>query len=222
MTLKQLVSTLVFVALTASSIAQRGADAALAIYSSRSEWAAAVGAHQTESFESVTDFTTLSLSGATFATDAFDIIIDSNHGGIRPTTDYGFNYPTPGLSGVYFVGDVHSHGQLHPHFNTITFRQPIVAFAVNFDAIDEGGIEDVRIAGETLKVPSRLPERIRSSFLGVVSTTPFTVVDIRNANGKYERYAMDDVSFVTVPEPAAAIVAIVAAASIASFRRQSL
>lgn len=191
-------------ALAALLLCQGNLQAALTVFASRSEWNAAVGAHQTEDFESFTDFTPLPFTGGTFSTSAFDILVDANHGRIGPTNNAGSQYRAPYLNGVYFVGDVHSPETSHPNFNTIVFSTPITAFAATFSALDDRGIDDVRIAGESLKLVP-MPGSLGSlwSFLGVVSTTPFTVVDIRNANGKLERYGMDDVGFAPVPEPAA-------------------
>lgn len=199
---------------------QGNLQAGLTVFASRSEWNAAVGAHQTEDFESFTDFTPLPLTGGTFSTSAFDILVDANHGGIGPTNYVGGQYRAPYLNGVYFVGDVHSPEASHPHFNTIVFSTPITAFAATFSALDDRGIDDVRIAGESLKLVPMLGNLgSRWSFLGVVSTTPFTVVDIRNANGKLERYGMDDVGFASVPEPAA-ITAVVFLAPALAIRRR--
>lgn len=178
--------------------------AALTIYTERADWLATVGAHQTETFESFTDFTELPLTGGTFSTPAFDILADANHGRIMVHNDVGDVYESPYLVGNYFVGDAHSPDHSHPHFNTITFVKPITAFAANFGAFDERGLDDIRIAGESLQLFPRFDNgHYFSNFWGVVSTTPFTVVDIRNANGKMERYGMDDVSYVTAPEPVA-------------------
>jgi hypothetical protein len=200
-------------------LCQGNLQAALTRFASRSEWNAAVGAHQTEDFESFTDFTPLPFTGGTFSASAFDILVDANHGGIGPTNFVGGQYRAPYLNGVYFVGDVHSPETSHPHFNTIVFSTPITAFAATFSALDDGGIDDVRIAGESLKLVPTLSPGGRWSFLGVVSTTPFTTIDIRNANGKLERYGMDDVGFVPVPEPTAIAVLAVSAPALAIRRR---
>ena len=142
--------------------------------------------------------------GDVFSTDAFDILIDVNHGRIGPAGDGFFTLQTPGLSGTFFVGDVHSPESTHPHFNTIQFATPITAFAANFAALDDGGIYDIRIEGESFQMLPRFDNgHYRSNFLGVTSTKPFTIVDIRNGNGVLERFGMDDVSFVAVPEPRA-------------------
>jgi hypothetical protein len=209
-------------ALAAVLLCQSNLQAALTLFASRSEWNAAIGAHQTEDFESFTDFTPLPFTGGTFSASAFDILVDANHGGIGPTNFVGGQYRAPYLNGVYFVGDVHSPETSHPHFNTIVFLTPITAFAATFSALDDHGIDDVRIAGESLKlVPTPSPDG-HWSFLGVVSTTPFTTIDIRNANGKLERYGMDDVGFAPVPEPAALTLLAFLAPALAMRRRVPL
>ncbi len=197
-------------ALAAIGCLQSGVYGAITTYSSRAAWEAAAGAHQTEDFESLDDLTEIPTTGGVFSTDAFDILIDSNHGRIGPASDGFFSMLTPGLSGTFFVGDVHSPESAHPHFNTIQFATPITAFAANFAALDDGGIYDIRIEGESFQMLPRFDNgHILSNFLGVTSTTPFTVVDIRNGNGKLERYGMDDVSFVAVPEPRAWAMALI-------------
>ncbi|MBA4106690.1 MAG: hypothetical protein C0485_13110 [Pirellula sp.] len=203
-------------------LCQSDLQAALTRFASRSEWNAAVGAHQTEDFESFTDFTPLPFTGGTFSTSAFNILVDANHGGIGPTNNAGPQYRAPYLNGVYFVGDVHSPETSHPHFNTIVFSTPITAFAATFSALDDHGIDDVRIAGESMKLVPTPSRDGLWSFLGVVSTTPFTTIDIRNANGKLERYGMDDVGFAPVPEPAAITTLAFLAPALAIRRRASL
>jgi hypothetical protein len=173
--------------------------AAITVFASRESWSAAVGAHQTEDFESVLDLTPLPFSGGVFSTEHFDILVDANHGRIGAARDGFFNFPTPGVSGTFFVGDVHGPTSPPPHFNTMRFSQPVIAFAANFAALDDGGVRDISIAGESFDI--RGEGTSVAQFFGIVSTTPFSTVDIRNLDPILERYGMDNVSFKFVPEP---------------------
>jgi hypothetical protein len=94
------------------------AQGGLTRYASRAEWQAAVGTHQTEDFESLEDLSTISMLGGVFSTDHFDIVIDANHGRIGPASGRVPEFPTPspGLVGTFFVGDVHSPGDIAPLF----------------------------------------------------------------------------------------------------------
>ena len=171
-------------------------------YATRAEWEAAVGAHSTETFESYAGGPAIPNTGGTFFADAFHIVVDANHGRIGPAGP-GFFGPLqyPGVTGTFFVGDVHSPESIQPHFNTIRFDAPIWAFAANFAELNDGGIDDVRVAGESFKISSLGRISGQSYFFGIVSTAPFSEVDIRNANGHLERFGLDDVSFKVVPEP---------------------
>ncbi|BBO30494.1 PEP-CTERM sorting domain-containing protein [Lacipirellula parvula] len=175
---------------------------ALTKYATREAWQAAVGIYSTETFESYAGGPAIPETGGTFFAGPFHIVVDANHGRIGPAGPGFFGFDTPGLTGTFFVGDVHSPESTHPHFNTIRFAIPVWAFAVNFAALDDGGIDDVRVAGESFVISPFGSLGLRSNFFGVVSTTPFSEVDIRNANGKLERFGMDDMSFKVIPEPA--------------------
>ncbi|WP_428303997.1 hypothetical protein [Lacipirellula sp.] len=211
--------TTALIAAAAAIFTASRTNAALTIYTDRTAWAAAAGPHQTETFESFTDFTELPQIGGTFVTPAFDIVVDANHGRIGVDNGADGVYETPYLTGAYFVGDVHSPEWSRPHFNTLVFHQPITAFAANFGALDDRGIDDVRVAGESFRISPFGPGGYLSNFFGVVSTTPFSEVDIRNANDKLERYGMDDVSYVTVPEPSAVLLAVASTVAVVARRK---
>jgi hypothetical protein len=189
----------------ACSLPSGEAHGAVTKYATRAEWEAAVGAHSTETFESYAGGPVIPNTGGTFFTDAFSIVIDANHGRIGPAgAEFFGGLHYPGLTGTFFVGDVHSPESIRPHFNTIRFDVPIWAFAANFAELNDGGIDDVRVAGESFVISPFGPLGFQTNFFGVVSTTPFSEVDIRNANGKLERFGLDDVSFKAIPEPATA------------------
>ena len=176
---------------------------ALTLFTDRGQWVSAVGTHVTEGFESL-PLAEAPGSGGVISTPHFDFIADANHGriGVYDDGNFSFLFDTPGLSGKFLVGNVHAPASAPPHFNTLSFAQPITAFAANFEALDDGGIRNLRIAGESFEiVPRPAGGSSYSAFFGVVSSTPFTVIDIRNANNVLERFALDDVSFRAVPEP---------------------
>jgi hypothetical protein len=175
------------------------AFAGITVYSSREEWIAATGAHETENFESFTDLTQIPLQGGVFSSQHFDIAADQNHGRIGLARDGFFIFPTPGVSGTFFVGDVHDPALEPPHFNTIRFDRPLTAFGANIAALDDGGLRAILIGGEAFDV--RGFGNFQAQFFGVTSTTPFLTVDIRNKDGIEERYALDNVSYKFVPEP---------------------
>ena len=91
------------------------------------------------------------------ATPHFESVADANHGriGVYDGSNFSFVFETPGLSGKFLVGDVHAPTSAPPHFNTLSFAQPITAFAANFEALDDGGIRDLRIAGESFEILPR-------------------------------------------------------------------
>lgn len=202
-------------------LAPRDSAAAITVFTSREAWVAAVGAHETEDFESVVDFTAVPFSGGVFSTQHFDIFVDQNHGRIGPATDGFFNFRTPGLSGTFFVGDVHGPSSPPPHFNTIQFSNAITAFAANFAALDDGGVRAISIAGESFDVRGDGVLYL-AQFFGVISTTPFLTVDIRNQDPILERYGMDNVSFRFVPEPSALLLLLVGLGGFASQKRRGV
>ena len=190
------------------------AVAEIVTFTSRDSWISAVGPHEIEDFESVEDLLPIPLSGGVFSTEHFEIVVDQNHGRIGPATKGFFIFPTPGLDGVFFVGDVHGPSTPPPHFNTIHFIRPISAFAANFAAFDDGGVRNILIGEQSFDI--RGDSQFGAQFFGVTSSKPFSIVDIRNLDPVLERFGMDNVSFKFVPEPTTFLLALVGVTILAS------
>lgn len=168
------------------------AQGAFVTYASRAAWLAAAGGATTQDFESVAPVTASTL-GDTFNLGAFSIIIDANHGSIE--IDSAGTGPV--IAGAQsFFGDVHSPGGSVPQFQTLNFAAPITAFAADFAAGDAAGIT-LHILGDPFAISFS-----GTTFFGVVSDTPFSLVDIRGGATGSGFFVMDDVSFNNVPEPA--------------------
>jgi hypothetical protein len=180
---------------------QQAGAAALTSFATRAEWATAVGNFLVEDFENLDNYDPLPLTGGVFSTPHFDIVVDANHGRIGLARDDFDELHAPGISGNFFVGDVHGDNEIPPHYQRIDFSSPINSFAVNFGGLNEGGIQDMRVAGQSFSIVTGTGQSRYAGFLGVVSTAPFSTVEIRTANDVLDRFSMDNVSFVPVPEP---------------------
>jgi hypothetical protein len=123
--------------------------------------------------------------GATYSVSAGTITFDANHG-----------FETFGGGDLY--ADVHPPGGGPPQFFRIDFAQPVTAFGADYSEFDYGA------------PPILLRAWIGTSafqfgegFFGVVSTVPFTRVEIREPTD-YTFFVMDNLSSTaTTPEPAA-------------------
>jgi hypothetical protein len=184
------------------------ANAATTTYPTRAAWQAAVGAFTNETFEGV-PIQVVPNGGGTIVTPNFDVVVDANHGGIAVRSSGIIN----GSRELY----LDAHDGSAPHFHRLEFDQPILAFAADLGEIDEGGLLNVTLAGGNCSWTNN------TTFFGVTSTIPFSSVDVRTSNGIAEFYAMDNVSFKGVPEPASLLLVAMGAAccAVAGRRRRS-
>ncbi len=163
------------------------AYASTTTYPTRAAWLAAVGSATTETFETV-PLQVVPVTGGTILTPFFDVVVDQNHGSIAIRSSGSVN----GSRELY----VDAHGASIPFFHRLNFHQPIQSFAADLAEINEGGLLNVSLAGGTFAFPNN------STFFGVVSTVPFSSVEVRTTGSIAEFYAMDNVSFKNaVPEP---------------------
>jgi hypothetical protein len=158
-------------------------------YANRAAWAAAAGSFITEDFEAV-PVETLPASGGDIVTPNFTIHVDENAGNLGIFGNGVVNGTRE------FAGDVHGPDAGPPNFNTFEFYLPITSFALDLKELDEGGLTQVLIAGSQFSIPNG------SSFFGVISTVPFTTVELRNTASLEELFEADNISFTRAPEPA--------------------
>jgi hypothetical protein len=165
------------------------ASASSVTYANRAAWAAAAGSYVTETFESI-PIETLPASGGDIVTPNFTIHVDENAGNLGIFGNGVVNGTRE------FAGDVHGPDAGPPNFNTFEFYLPITSFALDLKELDEGGLTQVLIAGSQFSIPNG------SSFFGMISTVPFTTVELRNTASLEELFEADNISFTRAPEPA--------------------
>ena len=83
----------------------------------------------------------------------------------------------------------------------IVFGQPMTAFGADFiGAATTSGLF-FTINGETVQLAASLPNP-GTGFFGVVSSTPFTLIDVTGGASPNEIYDMDNFERIAIPEPA--------------------
>lgn len=196
------------IALLCSSACVAPAAGDLLPYFDRIAFEAAAGAVTVEDFESI-DIQQVPEIGGTIATAGFDIVVDANHGsiGIIESNDFGSRA---------FMGDVHGPGVDVPFFTRFLFPNPLTAFGADFNDIDEGGILDVEIGGQSFSLPNG------TTFFGVVATSDlsFSDVELRTTGSIAEFYEVDNVAFGIIPEPGTLILALLAASIVSQGTRR--
>lgn len=194
-------------------------SAAITTYGTRIDWEGAVGAFDTEDFES----TPVQLATCTDYLEFYgcqhEIVIDASKLDIIiPVGDHAAGYD--GIFGNGAVDGTHEfHADLHAgvliegvSYNTIAFPQPILAIAIDlanvFDYdvycnVDCGPVPfplTVSIDGEDFALP------FGADFFGASSNVSFSSLVIRATDpmqGEYVIPSLDNIGFVAVPEPSA-------------------
>jgi hypothetical protein len=149
-------------------------------FTSRAAFDAAAGPLVTESFAA--PFALVPVAGGTFGFIGGSATFDANHGGMT-------------FGGGDIFGEVHPAAAGAPQFLRFTFAGPVMAFGADFSLFDDPSILlRALVGGATFDVGE--------GFFGVVSTTPFTTVEIRDPTVE-SFFVMDDLSFSAsaVPEP---------------------
>lgn len=163
------------------------ASATLTAYFNRADFELAAGPLTIEDFDGI-PLQSVPTTGGTITTPGFDIVVDENHNGV------GIIESFPGRA---LIADTHDPILGPPEFTRFVFPSSITAFGSDFDDIDEGGLLDVRVAGQTFQIPNS------TDFFGIVATggMDFSEVELRTTNSIAEFYEMDNVSYGRVPEP---------------------
>jgi hypothetical protein len=148
-------------------------------YASRPAFSAAAGPLVTEAFSM--PFQDVPEGGAAYMFSAGTMTFDANH---------GFEL----FGGGNVVAELRPSGEGVPQFLRIDFSQPVTAFGADFLDFDTPSIFlRAFIGGSTFQ--------IHEGFFGVVSTVPFTRVEIRDPS-EVTFFFIDNLSFATVvPEP---------------------
>jgi hypothetical protein len=154
------------------------ASAAFVVFTDRTAFNAAAGPGTTETF---TTPRTLVVG---------DNIYNSVNYRITGTT-VGFN----SIGGGVFNGDEFTTNSLD-----IVFPVPVRAFGADFTSAATSSGLTFTILGQTFSLGSSLPPP-GTGFFGIVSTDPFTTVDVGGGPVPNETYVMDNLTFV----PAAAV-----------------
>jgi len=215
------------------------ASAASITFEARSAWEASVGAFEIEDFETTAVqgevcSEVIPMEGCahdfTFDTSKLSIVIPVGSDGMHQIRDGGLGSVNGSRE---FYADL--HGQIlvaGVSYNTIVFPNPISAFAVDlanvFDSNDLctyphpqcGSVPQplsITIAGETFVLDEG------TDFFGAASNLPFASVRIAIADpnqGYVVLPALDNISFVVVPEPATSLFVLSGLVILASRRPQ--
>ena len=167
------------------------ANASLAVYTDEGLWTAAVTGIQTENFEA----SPLGLL-AVGTTDIglFDITIDSNSESDIAIVDGGSVNGTRQLD-----GDVDTAGSVldFSDFGVVS------AFAGDWTSTTTGDLLTITIDAITVAFSDYLTG-VGNGFLGVISTSPFSMVEFGSENPSTvgEFFGLDNVRLAQVPEPA--------------------
>ncbi len=116
----------------------------------------------------------------------------------------GVNYRFPGTVGLNNVAGGNYNGD---EFGTtsldLIFPTPLRGFGADFvGAATTSGLS-FTINGETVALRDSLPNP-GTGFFGVVSSTPFTLVDVSGGANPNEIYDADNLEYVVIPEPTTA------------------
>ncbi len=157
------------------------AQAQFSTFTSRAAFNGAAGPLQTETFDA--PFTLVPIAGATYAIAGGTVTFDANLGGMM-------------FGGGDFFADLLAGGVMSPQFVRFDFASPIRSFGADFSSFDLPGITLEAMIGATTF-------SFGEGFFGIVSTTPFSSLSLRNPSDD-TFFAVDDlsVSVSTVPEPA--------------------
>ena len=180
-------------------VAAAPASAQLTAFTSRAAFEAAAGPLLTQPFSA--PFELVPTTGATYAFPGATLTLDANHGGMT----YG---------GGDVLVDLHPAGMGEPGFLRFTFGAPVRAFGADFLLFDDPAIVlRAVVNGVTLDVGE--------GFFGVVSTVPFTTVDVRDPSD-FTFVVVDDASFSVsaVPEPGTVSLLLVGLAAGAAVARR--
>ena len=177
-------------------------EAALIVYTVQADWEAAVtGTIQVEDFNSVA---VGALSTGTNSAGLIDIEIIG---------DAGFN--AIGASGAtdgtrFFLGEVDNSA---PDIGSpdLVFGSDIIAFGADWISTATAAILIANAAGDTVNFLTELGIP-GSGFLGVISDSSFTTVELRASGALNEVFEMDNLRFVEagVPDPEPATLAVLA------------
>ena len=148
-------------------------------FASRAAFEAAAGALVTETF--ARPFELVPLAGATYGIAGGTLTVDANHGGMT-------------IGGGDAFLELHPAGAGEPQFVRFDFAAPITAFGADFSLFDDPTFTlRALVGGATFD--------FGEGFFGVVSTTPFTTLELRDASGE-TYFVLDDLAVTATPEPA--------------------
>lgn len=165
-------------------------DATLVVYTTRASWEAALGRPFT-----LEDFNDNTANGFTLAL-------------------LGPGHTAPGISGGRLQDRLDGTGT-----TTFTFPTAMIAFGGEWDLAGPGGVgTGIRLFADGVEAPSQIPDTSAGGFFGVISDTPFSVIELREGTqgGAAETYDLDNVVFASadvaaVPAPPTVLLAAVGA-----------
>lgn len=174
-------------ALTVTAFSASAASAAVVQYTDQSAYAAAAGAQTVQNFNS-------SALGTTIGTTPV------NFGGFSVSTT-GTAVINPGNASYQVDGSRYLDVNLAAATLTFTFANAVNSFGANFFSLNNNQARTfVTVGGQTFN-----PLPLSPSFLGFVSTTPFTSVTFSTptSGGSNDQFGVDNVTIGgAVPEPA--------------------
>jgi hypothetical protein len=198
------------------TLAVGAAPAGVVTYTNQAAWQAAAGGSVVETFEGI-PAASAPITGTTFVTPSFNIVVPTNHGGIF--------IGSPGITGARaFRGDAHGIGNGNPEYIDLTFARPITAFGADWRQDDGSGATLYLNTGDTASFAFA---NFNPFFFGLVSDTPFTSLRITGGpTGSPAFFFMDNVrtGARAVPEPFSIAVfgGLVAVGGLAARRRMRM
>ena len=155
---------------------------------------AALTPHAAAAFLVFTDRTAFNATAGlgiteTFTTPQTFVVGDNFYNGVNyriTGTSVGFN----SIGGGVFNGDEFTTNSLD-----IVFPVPVRAFGADFTSAATSSGLTFSILGQTFSLASSLPPP-GTGFFGIVSTDPFTTVDVGGGPLPNETYVMDNLTFV--------------------------
>jgi len=183
---------------TLTSALTGGANAALSLYENAASFNSSTASLATETFDSFTtedSFRTVALDVGPFTLS------------MTGSTSGGANYiDLAAFVTSYSHINNTNYALVHPYNGGalfITFDTPIKAFGADFAALNDGLVRtSITVNGQTVSPSSTTTNVTR--FVGVVSDTPFTTVQLTSNTGDF--YGIDNVVYGTaVPEPSSSL-----------------